>query len=212
MEKMESFSKKGVTVVFISHNLQAVMNLCPRAILLRKGAVVEAGPTGTVVRRYLTEVASRAPGEERDQHVGIRGVTVLDEEGKEKDIFAAGERASVLIEVTAAAPEDGLAVTIDFLDGNNVSVFNTSSERLGHETFALAPGDLRTFRFETTLHLVEGHYYLKVEIKKYRADRIYDAVFPAAALFVRSGRGIKGTANLYPEFREDSAPRRIRAL
>jgi ABC-type polysaccharide/polyol phosphate transport system ATPase subunit len=212
LEKMESFVRRGVTVIFISHNLQAVMNLCPRALLLRGGSVVDAGPTGRVVRSYLTDAASAISGEGRERTVWIGGVSVVDGWGRNADVFEAGEKASILIEVRAKVPEDGLAVTLDVLDGNNASAFNTSSERLGHGTFAMEPGGVRTFRFETTLHLVEGHYYLKVEIKRYRADRIYDAVFPAAAFFVRSGRGIKGIANLYPEFREETSLGSIRAL
>jgi lipopolysaccharide transport system ATP-binding protein len=212
LERMESFVKKGITIIFISHNLQAVMNLCPRALLLRGGSVIDIGPTGRVIRRYLTEAASAIPGEGRERTAWIGKVSVSDSVGRDADAFEAGERISVLIEVQANAPEDELAVTLDVQDGNNVSAFNTSSERLGHGTFAMEAGGVRTFRFEATLHLVEGHYYLRVELKKYRTGRIYDAVFPAAAFFVRSGKGIKGFANLYPEFREETSRRRLRAL
>ncbi len=204
LEKMEAFVKKGVTIIFISHNLQAVMNLCTRALLLRKGSVVEAGSTGEVVRRYLSEAASPAPGNEADRTIWIESVSVVNEEGKESDLFAAGDKVSVVIHVRSNVREDGLSVAIDFLDGNNQSVFNTSSERLGHGVFAAAPGDSKIFRFDMTLHLVEGSFFLKVEVKNYRVERIYDVLFPAASIFVRSGKGIKGTANLYPEFSEEN--------
>jgi len=206
LEKMEDFVKKGVTIIFISHNLQAVVNLCPRALLLRKGSVVESGPTGDVVRRYLSEAASPARGDVHDRTIWIESVSVVDEEGKAADLFTAGDKGSVLINVRSNVPEDGLSVVIDFMDGKNQRVFSTSSERLGYGTFAVAPGDSRTFRFDTTLHLVGGSYFLKVEIKKYRVERIYDTLLPAASIFLRSDKGIKGTANLYPTFREENAP------
>lgn len=207
LEKMEAFVKNGVTVIFISHNLQAVMNLCHRALLLRKGSVVEDGSTGMVVRRYLSEAGSPARGDVADRTIWIESVSVVDEEGKAVDSFTAGDKAAVIINVRSNVREDALAVTLDFLDGNNQSVFNTSSERLGHGVFAVAPGDSRFFRFDTILHLVEGGFFLKVEVKNYRIARSYDVLFPAASIFVRSGKGMKGTANLYPVFREEISPR-----
>lgn len=207
LEKMEAFVKNGVTVIFISHNLQAVMNLCHRALLLRKGSLVEAGSTGMVVRRYLSEAGSQARGDVADRTIWIESVSVVDEEGKAVDSFTAGDKAAVIINVRSNVREDALAVTLDFLDGNNQSVFNTSSERLGHGVFAVASGDSRFFRFDTILHLVEGGFFLKVEVKNYRIARSYDVLFPAASIFVRSGKGMKGTANLYPVFREEISPR-----
>jgi lipopolysaccharide transport system ATP-binding protein len=206
LEKMEAFVKKGVTIIFISHNLQAVANLCPRALLLLKGSVVESGPTGQVVRRYLSEATSSPRDDVRDRKIWIENVSVVDEEGMESNLFTAGDKVSVIINVHSNVPEDALSVVIDFLDGNNQSVFNTSSERLGYGTFDVTPGGSRTFRFDTILHLVGGNYFLKVEIKKYRIERIYDALLPAASIFVRSDKGIKGVANLYPTFREETAP------
>jgi lipopolysaccharide transport system ATP-binding protein len=198
LEKMEAFVKKGVTIIFISHNLQAVVNLCPKALLLRKGSIVEAGPTGQVVRRYLSEAASPARVDVRDRTIWIDSVSVVDEEGKEANLFTAGEKVSVIIKVRSNVREDGLAVTLDFQDGNNHSVFNTSSERLGHGAFSMAPGVSKIFRYDTILHLVEGGFFLRVEVKNYRVDRSYDVLFPAASIFVRSEKGIKGRPTCTP--------------
>jgi lipopolysaccharide transport system ATP-binding protein len=212
LDKMKGFVKKGVTIIFISHNTQAVMNLCTRALLLRKGSAVETGPTGQVVRRYLSEAASLPHGEAHNRSVWIDAVSVVDVEGKAADIYEAGEKVSILITVRSNVSDDGLAVAVDLLDGNNLSVFNTSSERLGYRSFAMRPGDMRVFRFDAVLHLVEGNFFLKVELKKYRASKIYDALFPAASIYVRSEKGIKGTANLYPTFREENTTEPIGEL
>ncbi len=53
--KMQQVSGEGRTVIFVSHNMAAVKQLCNRAILLKSGAVVEAGETNTVLRTYLSE-------------------------------------------------------------------------------------------------------------------------------------------------------------
>jgi lipopolysaccharide transport system ATP-binding protein len=51
--KMEGVAKEGRTVLFVSHTMPAVTNLCQRAILLDEGKVVLDGPASQVVGAYL---------------------------------------------------------------------------------------------------------------------------------------------------------------
>ena len=53
--KMKDVSKeKGRTILFVSHNMQAVSNLCQRAIWLEKGAIKSNGNVETVINDYLS--------------------------------------------------------------------------------------------------------------------------------------------------------------
>jgi lipopolysaccharide transport system ATP-binding protein len=45
----------GRTVIFVSHNMQAVNRLCNRGILLSRGGVVAHGPVDEVVQQYMTD-------------------------------------------------------------------------------------------------------------------------------------------------------------
>jgi lipopolysaccharide transport system ATP-binding protein len=89
LNKMQDIGKHGRTVLFVSHNMPAVMNLCSRAILLNGGAIADDGPSYQVVTKYMTSefstVASRewtdpltAPGGDIAR---LRSVRVRDEEG-----------------------------------------------------------------------------------------------------------------------------------
>ncbi|MEO7961661.1 MAG: ABC transporter ATP-binding protein [Ginsengibacter sp.] len=52
--KMNDISKSGRTVIFVSHDLGAVQNLCPKSILLDKGKVIMKGSTAEVIDHYLS--------------------------------------------------------------------------------------------------------------------------------------------------------------
>ncbi|MBS1579229.1 MAG: ABC transporter ATP-binding protein [Bacteroidetes bacterium] len=53
--KMQSVaSKEGRTVLFVSHDMAAIKNLCTRALLLQKGTIVKEGKPADVVDYYLT--------------------------------------------------------------------------------------------------------------------------------------------------------------
>lgn len=45
----------GRTVIFVSHNMQAVTRLCNRGVLLSRGGVVASGPVDEVVQHYMTD-------------------------------------------------------------------------------------------------------------------------------------------------------------
>jgi lipopolysaccharide transport system ATP-binding protein len=103
--RMEDMSQSGRTVVFVSHQMQALSQLCDRAIQLEAGQIVNDGPAGEVVAHYLQSVggtgASRswpdletAPG---DGNVLLRSIRVVDESGQLVD--AVDVRESVGIEI-----------------------------------------------------------------------------------------------------------------
>src|SRR5207247_11405608 len=51
--KMNEVAHCGRTVLFVSHNMAAIEELCPRSLLLRQGSVERQGPTGAVIAHYL---------------------------------------------------------------------------------------------------------------------------------------------------------------
>src|SRR5256885_13224046 len=51
--KMSDVAKKVRTILFVSHNMQAVQSLCQKALLIEAGQIVAAGETRKVVNRYL---------------------------------------------------------------------------------------------------------------------------------------------------------------
>jgi lipopolysaccharide transport system ATP-binding protein len=58
--KMGDASRQGRTVLFVSHNMTVLNQLCPRAILFANGRIQQDGRTGDVVAAYLKEGNSSA--------------------------------------------------------------------------------------------------------------------------------------------------------
>jgi ABC-2 type transport system ATP-binding protein/lipopolysaccharide transport system ATP-binding protein len=52
--KMADIERAGRTVVFVSHNLDAIQRLCPRSVWLEQGRVALSGPTPEVLDAYLS--------------------------------------------------------------------------------------------------------------------------------------------------------------
>jgi lipopolysaccharide transport system ATP-binding protein len=61
MGKMKDVSSSsGRTIIFVSHNLQAVNNLCSKAIWLDRGSVKYTGYSNSVVNHYLSTVQKKS--------------------------------------------------------------------------------------------------------------------------------------------------------
>jgi lipopolysaccharide transport system ATP-binding protein len=52
--KMTDVSRSGRTILFVSHNMIAVENLCTRCILISEGSIQSQGPSSEIVREYLS--------------------------------------------------------------------------------------------------------------------------------------------------------------
>jgi lipopolysaccharide transport system ATP-binding protein len=54
--RMETVAQEGRTILFVSHNLTAVSNLCQRSMLLESGQKIAVGPTHEVLETYVRSV------------------------------------------------------------------------------------------------------------------------------------------------------------
>ncbi len=52
--KMSDVASHGRTIIFVSHNMQAVQSLCKSAMYMKAGRVTDMGPTATVINNYLS--------------------------------------------------------------------------------------------------------------------------------------------------------------
>jgi lipopolysaccharide transport system ATP-binding protein len=61
--KMGDVAKEGRTVLFVSHNMGAITNLCESSIFLDSGQIIFTGSASEVVSKYLDHVTERGGGE-----------------------------------------------------------------------------------------------------------------------------------------------------
>jgi lipopolysaccharide transport system ATP-binding protein len=63
MGKMEDVGKEGRTVIFVSHNLGAVGELCTKGILLENGQMAAEGKASDVIEHYIFSANENSTGE-----------------------------------------------------------------------------------------------------------------------------------------------------
>lgn len=139
INKMGDAAANGRTVLFVTHNMNAIRRWCTRGICLDHGTVVIDGDVAEAIQKYestgLAEFGERrwddlasAPG---DEVVRLRRVAVLDATGEGRSQFTVREPVSVEIVYDVITPGQPLNVMCYFVDeaGQNkfVSIDNLDS-------------------------------------------------------------------------------------
>jgi len=132
LKKMKDVGEHGRTVLFVSHDMQAMSRLCGRVIWLSSGNVMEDGATETVIGSYLLEQATRgaertwdadsAPGNETAR---LRSVRVRNRSGE--TVSTVNITDPVAIEMTYDVLKDGvvMAPNIHLFNDRGVCLFVT---------------------------------------------------------------------------------------
>jgi lipopolysaccharide transport system ATP-binding protein len=146
--RMEDLSQSGRTVLFVSHNMQAIAQLCDRAIWLDQGKVVEDGASADVVATYLQSGLGAGSSREwtdpdtapSSNLVRLRSVRVVDTKGKL--VSAADVRQPVGIEIgfTVTALGEPIFPKIKVYDTRGEVAFN-AMDISPHWNEARLPGE-----------------------------------------------------------------------
>jgi lipopolysaccharide transport system ATP-binding protein len=125
--KMEDVAGQGRTVFFVSHNTQAVRQLCTRGILLERGKLIADGPTDETMAVYNqrlremrvdAETGVNNPENRRGSGaVRFTSVSVEDTGGEERYTFTMGDTVRFRLRFRAHAPLRGLAVFVGIRSG-----------------------------------------------------------------------------------------------
>ena len=187
--KMSEVSRGGRTVLFVSHNMAAIENLCTRGVVLHQGELLYDGGSKEAIQYYLNSLSTRS---------GTGNVVELDSVGDRRSIVAPllrrleflteneqplteglpiGSRLKVKVHFDLPKPTTNFNVGLGFNNSYGHRIFTAHSvfepnrwvkERLGVQILSC---EIPTFT------LTPGEYTVKVwlDLKGSEADAIEDA-------------------------------------
>ncbi|MCG3163519.1 MAG: Vitamin B12 import ATP-binding protein BtuD [Acidobacteria bacterium] len=202
--KMSDVAKHGRTILFVSHNTAALLNLCDRGLLLDKGKLVEDGAIEPVIQKYLKGLRTATPWDltsydDRQGRGKVRFTRVRFEDGSGNTVEhgISGEPLVVVLDYESVddRPLPNCRVSVVFFDGLGQALFNCVSELVIHDPITLPPsGTIRCI--VPRLPLSQNQYVLTLFLDVNR--EIEDWIHNAIELNVVDG-DFYGTGRLYPE-------------
>ncbi|HEY6103720.1 MAG TPA: ABC transporter ATP-binding protein [bacterium] len=183
--KMSGVAREGRTVLFVSHNMAAIQNLCTRAMVLRQGGIVFDGPTDGAIKEYLGFLDLTAPWAFQDNperrgngEIRFTGAIVADGEGRATQSLVAGQAATFSFPYENPRRLKRAAWGIDLFNQNGVLVADLGSQYVGFDADLSERGVLRCH--VPSLPLPLGNYRIFVWIAT--DGGMADAI-PNAAIF-----------------------------
>jgi ABC-type polysaccharide/polyol phosphate transport system ATPase subunit len=151
-DRLYEFRRSGVPIVFVSHALDAVRNMCSRVAWLDKGDLVMVGDPHDVVNAYLDRVRMEQesdPGAlarigERygNRDIELVGLEFLDADGEARSVFQPGDRMTIRFRLSSKVRRDDviLAFSIHREGGGDLTGINTLTHGLSPLKVEEGPG------------------------------------------------------------------------
>ncbi len=185
LDRITEMKRAGVTILFISHELTNMANLCNDVVWMDHGNVRMVGPTDHILAHYRDHMFKRT-GEQisRENDFGgfrrwgtmqieITDVRLMNERGEETTIFCTGDALEVEIDYIAhepvVEPEFGLAIHRH--DGTHITGPNNRTGGLKLGTVE-GPGSVRYSIHK--LPLLPGRYNFTVAVHDSDSPIAYD--------------------------------------
>lgn len=187
--RMEELSQSGRTILFVTHNMDAMLTLCNRGLVLEKGGVVFDGAPLEARQHYLSQVSSAEYSVARNAgRGGSGGVSIqrawVSSNGKTGATVESG--GPISFNLLAQANEDyrhrkdlEVAFSINSIEGQRLYTVISS---WGGEEVDASSGEIRVACDLESIPLVPGKYLIDATII-FRGDTL-DCVIHCATFDV----------------------------
>lgn len=176
----EDYRDRGITILFVSHDLNAVRMLCDRTLLLSNGECVDFGDTNDIIDRYIyksdrSKDAESSCEKERAstrKEVVITDVKFIDKYGKPNENFVAGDPLKVRIFFNAHERVISPVFGIIFYYGETYC-YGTTSEFKGVDT-GIVEGTGHIDFIVPKLPFLQGRFDVTVAVASHDYSKQYD--------------------------------------
>jgi lipopolysaccharide transport system ATP-binding protein len=152
--KMTELISMGKMVLFVSHNMSAINNLCSRALVLNRGEIAFDGGTTQAVNHYLDAFGHKTTrpqsnpavfGEDEGKPLNILSIGVVNSEGRAATRIDYSEAFAVEMDILVREGNDNCFAAVGLRDSSGQLIMFTTDEDLGPAPMShLEPGRYRT--------------------------------------------------------------------
>lgn len=182
LNKMNNVAQEGRTILFVSHDLGAIQDLCRRVICISQGGIVADGKSSQVIKTYLQSLQEfqtdgnlghlKRRVRQWGKAICFERCLLLDEQEDPTDTLLFGEPLRIRLQAQAAIDlsDMSLGVRIDSQTGRPIA---HAISHYDGATFAATPNvPLDMTVYLETPHLTPDSYWLTITL--YHGKRILD--------------------------------------
>lgn len=165
--KMQDVSKgEGRTVLFVSHNMASLKNLCTNGVLLENGRLEYVSEINNVIDRYISDYKSLSEFNQQVKRSGsgraqVKDILYLNAETKEQVLsYKMGEEILIEVQLEAYSEIQNLDINIRLNDMYNVGVVAWRTKETYTADKKMSKGGHSIFLHIPKLNIFDGKYSL----------------------------------------------------
>lgn len=169
LNKMNSIAKDGRTILFVSHSMSSVKQICSKAMFLDKGKIKYMGEAEFVTNQYLSKNLPPQPQtdfkENSKKKAQFLSVNLETPDGSKAEAFDLGKPLKLVMKykVTEPCPKTIVAVEILTIDGT--PIYMTSDSDNSPKLPTLEKGTYTSTVDFSHLNFVPGTFYIRTSIQ-----------------------------------------------
>jgi lipopolysaccharide transport system ATP-binding protein len=172
MQHIKQFKQKGGSILFVSHDLNAVKMICDQAIVLDQGKIVAQGTAEYAVNHY-NRIMAKLDNEhhllttQNKQNYGNKKAkiikSVLTGQQSQSSVFSCGEIANLNIDIHAEEDIDDITIGILIRDRFGQDIYGTNSYHLD-KSFTLKKCQNYRAAFNIAMEIAPGKYTITLAL------------------------------------------------
>lgn len=194
LEAMSDLQSGGRTVLFVSHNLAAVENLCPRAIWIDRGCVREDGDARSVIQSYLSTFAQvdqtvvnlrEVEDRKGTGEIQFTRIELLDTCGNPVQVVRSGDGLIFRLHYEASKPIQYPHFGVDIYTNMGTLATSINTWTAGFNLDSIAVGEGYVDVQVGELNFIPNRYYLSLWLASV-GPKWYDRLEHCAALDIEA--------------------------
>ncbi len=202
--KLAEMRQNGVSLILVSHNSNAILSVCERALYLKKGEAVFLGPSAEAMQLYQADLDSIDDQQNlqvdqtsrKSSAAKIKSLYFCDDEGKKLATLNSGQSINLNVEFETQTALDNLSMNViirdQLADRSDLLAFNSATDNF---TFTAQPGINRIRIKMPVFCLKSGKYLCKVNLVQGEFFNVLD-IFEAYRFTVQSHLNL-GSSRFY---------------
>ncbi|MFZ2096176.1 MAG: ABC transporter ATP-binding protein [Anaerolineales bacterium] len=206
---MDKLRKNGTSLIFVSHNMDAVRRVCDRGLVMYRGEAIFNGKAAEAVVAYsdaIRESARKKQAEVPDEDgisqrvmtfdMEIERVSLLNEADQIVTSLPTGSRAKIVLDVKSHKEVKQPVFSLVIRTPDGMVVYDTMTRWMELPTPDFYPGDRHRIEFSLLLPLLSGTYEVGIDIVSSDISHFYDYMERALAFSVISSKRAQGLVDL----------------
>lgn len=169
---VQAHLQRGGALLFVSHDLNSVKQLCDRALVIEDGHIIASGPPAQACQIYLQRLfadgaagaaASAGSADADASWLQVESITLNGESCRELTVVA-GTTLDLCVTLRALRPSDHLCLGVMLHDARGLDIFGTNTALHRQPLRFAHAGKRLRIRWIIDLHLGAGPYTLTLGI------------------------------------------------